>query len=168
MPTIVPERRTRREDLALEFRSAERADVPAILELLADDDISRARGFGFVPEEVDAATWAAFEAIDADPGNELIVGEDAEGAVVATCQLTFTPGLSRGGTWRMTIEAVRVRTDQRGGGIGREMMAYAVGRARDRGCRIVQLTTDKRRTEAHRFYERLGFTASHEGMKLTL
>jgi GNAT superfamily N-acetyltransferase len=152
----------------LEFRSAERADVPAILELLADDDVSRARGFGVVPEEVDAATWAAFEAIDADPGNELIVGEDAGGAVVATCQLTFTPGLSRGGAWRMTIEAVRVRTDQRGGGIGREMMAYAVERARGRGCRIVQLTTDKRRTEAHRFYEKLGFAASHEGMKLTL
>ena len=151
----------------MEFRSAERVDVPAILELLADDDISRARGFGVVPEEVDAATWAAFEAIDTDPNNELIIGASG-GEITATCQLTFTPGLSRGGAWRMTIEAVRVRTDQRGGGIGREMMAYAIGRARDRGCRVVQLTTDKRRTEAHRFYERLGFVASHEGMKLTL
>jgi GNAT superfamily N-acetyltransferase len=151
----------------MEFRLAERADVPAILELLADDEISRARGFGPVPEEVDAATWAAFEAIDADPGNELIVGVDG-GEVLATCQLTFTPGLSRGGSWRMTIEAVRVRADRRGGGLGRRLMAYAVERARVRGCRIVQLTTDKRRTEAQRFYQRLGFTASHEGMKLIL
>jgi GNAT superfamily N-acetyltransferase len=141
--------------------------VPAILQLLADDDISRARGFGVVPEEVDAATWAAFEAIDADPHNELIVAEE-DGEVVATCQLTFIPGLSRGGAWRMTIEAVRVRSDRRGGGIGRKLMAYALGLARDRGCRIAQLTTDKRRTDAHRFYESLGFTASHEGMKLPL
>jgi GNAT superfamily N-acetyltransferase len=151
----------------MEFRSAERSDVPVILELLADDDISRARGLGVVPEEVDAATWAAFEAIDADPANELIVGEEG-GEIVATCQLTFTPGLSRGGAWRMTVEAVRVRADRRGGGIGRKLMAYAIELARERGCRIVQLTTDKRRTDAHRFYESLGFTASHEGMKLLL
>jgi GNAT superfamily N-acetyltransferase len=151
----------------MDFRSAERVDVPAILHLLADDDISRSRGFGVVPEEVDAATWAAFEAIDADPNNELIVGDEG-GEVIATCQLTFTPGLSRGGAWRMTIEAVRVRADRRSGGIGRKLMAYAVDRARDRGCRIAQLTTDKRRADAHRFYESLGFVASHEGMKLTL
>ena len=151
----------------MDFRAAERVDVPAILRLLADDDISRARGFGVVAEEVDAATWAAFEAIDADPNNELIVAEDG-GEVVATCQLTFTPGLSRGGAWRMTIEAVRVRADRRSGGIGRELMAYAMERARGRGCRIVQLTTDKRRTDAHRFYDSLGFVASHEGMKLAL
>ncbi|HEX5202533.1 MAG TPA: GNAT family N-acetyltransferase [Actinoplanes sp.] len=151
----------------MRFRAAARSDVPAVLQLLADDDISRARGFGVVPEEVDAATWAAFEAIDADPHNELIVAEE-DGEVVATCQLTFIPGLSRGGAWRMTIEAVRVRSDRRGGGIGRKLMAYALGLARDRGCRIAQLTTDKRRTDAHRFYESLGFTASHEGMKLPL
>ena len=149
------------------FRSAGRSDVPAILELLADDDISRARGFGVVPEEVDAATWSAFEAIDADPHNELVVAEQ-DGEIVATCQLTFTPGLSRGGAWRMTVEAVRVTTARRGGGIGRKLMAYALDRARERNCRIVQLTTDKRRTDAHRFYESLGFTASHEGMKKIL
>ena len=151
----------------MEFRSAERVDVPAILRLLADDDISRSRGFGVVPEEVDAATWAAFEAIDADPNNELLVGDEG-GEVIATCQLTFTPGLSRGGGWRMTIEAVRVRADRRSGGIGKQLMAYAIDRARERGCRVVQLTTDKRRVEAHRFYESLGFVASHEGMKLAL
>jgi len=135
----------------MEFRSAERVDVPAILRLLADDDISRSRGFGVVPEEVDAATWAAFEAIDADPNNELLVGDEG-GEVIATCQLTFTPGLSRGGGWRMTIEAVRVRADRRSGGIGKQLMAYAIDRARERGCRVVQLTTDKRRVDAHRFY----------------
>jgi GNAT superfamily N-acetyltransferase len=164
---IVPEQARVWEAPGMKIRLAGRADVPAILELLADDDIARARGFGTVPEEVDAATWRAFEAIDADDDNELIVADDG-GEVVATCQLTFTPGLSRGGAWRMTIEAVRVRTDLRGAGIGKELMAYAVGRARARDCRIVQLTTDKRRTDAHRFYARLGFTATHEGMKLTL
>ncbi|XVU23977.1 N-acetyltransferase family protein [Actinoplanes sp. CA-054009] len=144
------------------FRIAQRADVPAILALLADDEISRSRGS--VSEEVDAAIWAAFEQIDADPNNELIVGDDGE--IIATCQLTFIPGLSRGGTKRMTIEAVRVRADRRGSGLGRAMMAYAMTRAREQGAGLIQLTTDKRRTEARRFYESLGFTASHEGMKL--
>jgi GNAT superfamily N-acetyltransferase len=148
------------------FRIATRADVPAILKLLADDEISKARG-GVVGEDADAAAWAAFEAIDADPRNELIVADDA-GAVVGTCQLTFTPSLSRRGAERMTIEAVRVRADQRGRGVGRAMMAWALDRARERGCGLAQLTTDKRRTDAQRFYVSLGFTASHEGMKLTL
>ena len=150
----------------LTFRSATRADVPAILELLADDAISRSRD-GAVPEAADAAVWAAFEAIDADPRNELIVAEQ-DGAVVGTCQLTFIPSLSRRGAERMTIEAVRVRTDLRGRGVGRAMMAWALDRARERGCGLAQLTTDKRRTDAQRFYVSLGFTASHEGMKLTL
>ncbi|WP_433296552.1 GNAT family N-acetyltransferase [Actinoplanes sp. CA-030573] len=167
MANIVPERRTHGKERALDFRLATRADVPSILQLLADDDISRERGFGVVPEEVDAAIWAAYEAIDADPNNELIVAEDG-GEVVATCQLTFTPGLSRGGGWRMTIEAVRVRSDRRGSGVGGELMAYVLGRGRERGCRLAQLTTDKRRADAHRFYERLGFVSSHEGMKKAL
>ena len=148
------------------FRSATRADVPAILELLADDEVSKARD-GVVGEGADAAAWAAFEAIDADPRNELIVDDDA-GAVVGTCQLTFTPSLSRRGAERMTIEAVRVRADQRGRGVGKAMMRWALARARERGCGLAQLTTDKRRTDAQRFYTSLGFTASHEGMKLSL
>ena len=153
----------------MDFRIATRADVPAVLRLLADDDISRDRGFGDAPvaEDVDAAIWAAFEEIDADPDNELIVA-DEDGEVVATGQLTFIPGLSRGGARRMTIEAVRVRADRRGAGLGRRFMEYALARGRERGCRMAQLTTDKRRTDAHRFYAGLGFTASHEGMKLTL
>jgi GNAT superfamily N-acetyltransferase len=150
----------------LTFRSATRADVPVILELLADDAVSRSRD-GAVSEAVDAAHWAAFEAIDADPRNELIVAEE-DGAVAGTFQLTFTPSLSRGGAERMTIEAVRVRGDLRGRGTGRAMMRWAIERGRERGCRVAQLTTDKRRTDAHRFYESLGFVASHEGMKLPL
>jgi GNAT superfamily N-acetyltransferase len=143
------------------FRRAVAADLPAIMALLADDDIARARGgYDTLPEK-------AFAEIDADPRNELVVAEQ-DGSVVGTCQLTFIPGLSRGGRERMLIEAVRVRSDLRGAGIGRRMMAYAVGRARSRGCAMAQLTSDKRRTGAHRFYESLGFVASHEGMKLAL
>jgi GNAT superfamily N-acetyltransferase len=148
------------------FRIAGRADVPAVLALLDDDAITRARP-RLVPEGDDAAVWAAFEAIDADPRNELIVADDG-GEIIGTCQLTFIPSLSRGGAERMTIEAVRVRDDRRGDGVGRAMMRWALDRARERGCRLAQLTTDKRRTDAQRFYASLGFTASHEGMKLTL
>lgn len=148
------------------FRLATRADVPAVLALLDDDEISRGR-LAPVPEDADAALWRAYEQIDADPRNELIVAED-DGTVVGTCQLTFTPSLSRGGAERMTIEAVRVARELRGRGVGRAMMAWALDRARERGCGLAQLTTDRRRTEAHRFYESLGFTASHVGMKLIL
>lgn len=146
------------------FRPAGRADLPAVVALLEDDEINRSRA---LPEADDARYWAAFDAIDADPRNELIVAERA-GEIVGTCQLTFTPSLSRRGAERMTIEAVRVRSDIRGGGIGRAMMRWALDRARERGCGLVQLTTDKRRTDAHRFYASLGFAATHEGFKLSL
>ena len=152
---------------AVRFRIATAADVPAVLALLADDAISRDRGFGEVPAEVDPAVRTAFEAIDADPNNELIVAVQ-DGVVTGTCQLTFIPGLSRGGALRMLVEAVRIDSARRGQGLGAEMMRWAIERARARGCRMVQLTTDKRRTDAHRFYQRLGFTASHEGLKLAL
>ncbi|MBU2662402.1 GNAT family N-acetyltransferase [Actinoplanes bogorensis] len=151
----------------MKFRTATRADVPAVLHLLADDDISRSRGYGSVPEAVDAAVWAAFDEIDGDPNNELLVADD-NGDIVATCQLTFIPGLSRFGARRMTIEAVRVRSDRRGAGLGRAFMEFALDQGRARGCHLAQLTTDKRRGSAHRFYEGLGFVASHEGMKLQL
>jgi GNAT superfamily N-acetyltransferase len=150
----------------IEFRLAGRADVPAVLALLEDDEISQSR-MDVVPEGADAALWQAFEAIDADPRNELIVA-DENGEVIGTCQLTFTPSLSRGGAERMTIEAVRVRRDRRGTGVGRAMMTWALDRARDRGCGLAQLTTDRRRPAAHRFYESLGFVPSHIGMKRTL
>ncbi|WP_436527183.1 N-acetyltransferase family protein [Actinoplanes sp. HUAS TT8] len=151
----------------MEFRIAEREDVPAVLALLADDAISHQRGFGDVPDEVAPAIQDAFTAITDDPNNELIVAVQ-DGVVVGTCQLTYLPGLSRGGSWRMQIEAVRIHSGLRGNGLGAEMMRWTIERARARGCRMVQLTSDNQRTAAHRFYERLGFTASHVGMKLTL
>lgn len=146
------------------FRAATVADLPAILALLADDELGATRE---AAGQADEAYRRAFEQIEADPRNELIVADDA-GTVVGTCQLTFTPSLSRRGAERMTIEAVRVARDRRGAGVGRAMMGWALDRARQRGCRLAQLTTDKRRTAAHRFYASLGFTASHEGMKLPL
>lgn len=147
------------------FRPAVRDDLPAIVALLADDAIARDRG-GYA-REVTAAEEAAFAEIAADPNNELIVGE-LDGAIVATLQLTYIPGISRGGMRRLLVEAVRVRADLRGRGLGEALMEDAMRRGRARGCGLVQLTTDKRRDAAHRFYLRLGFTSTHEGMKRAL
>lgn len=147
------------------IRQARRADVPAIVALLADDDLGAGRET--VGEDVDAAYWKAFDAIDADPRNTLLVAE-ADGSVTGTMQLTFIPSLSRRGGERAEIEAVRVARSLRGQGLGRRMILFAVAEARSRGCVLVQLTTDKRRTDAHRFYASLGFSATHEGMKLIL
>jgi GNAT superfamily N-acetyltransferase len=144
------------------FRTATPADLPAIVAMLADDTFGAAR-----ESAGDPAYAAAFDQIDADPRNTLVVA-DREGEVVGTMQLTYIPSLSRRGSERLQIEAVRVRADQRGRGLGREMIQWAVEQGRARGCNTVQLTTDKRRTDAHRFYTSLGFVASHEGMKLAL
>jgi GNAT superfamily N-acetyltransferase len=148
------------------FRDARRADVPEIVALLADDVLGAARE---APREggVDSAYWTAFDQITADPWNRLIVAE-LDGRIAGTLQLTFLPGLSRHGMLRAQIEAVRVARRQRGQGLGRAMIERAVEAARERGCGLVQLTSDKRRADAIRFYESLGFTASHEGLKLQL
>lgn len=147
------------------FRAARRDDVPAIVALLAADSIGATR------ESTDGPTpdtyFDAFDAIEADPNNELFV-VDRGGAVVGCLQLTYIPGLSRGGMTRALIEAVRVAESERGHGLGRRLFEWAIERARARGCGLVQLTTDKKRVDAHRFYESLGFVASHEGMKLSL
>ncbi|MEU6202160.1 GNAT family N-acetyltransferase [Micromonospora musae] len=145
------------------FREAVRADLPAVIALLADDVLGRARDFTVV----DAAYEKAFADITADPRNQLIVAE-AGGELLGCYQVTYIPGLGRHGTERALIEAVRVRSDQRGQGLGRQMMAWAIDRAREHGCGLVQLTTDKSRHDAHRFYRALGFVPSHEGMKLPL
>ncbi len=150
--------------MPLILRDARREDVPVILAMLADDPVARNRESTDGPED---GHWAAFEAIQADPRNELIVAE-ISGAVAGTMQLTFIPGLSRRGGERLQIEAVRVSTTMRGRGVGGEMISWAIDRARARGCHLVQLTSDKVRTEAHLFYASLGFTASHEGFKLIL
>lgn len=143
------------------FRAATEDDVPAIVALLADDPIGAGREGGT------DAYWTAFAEIAADPRNHLIVAE-VDGEVAGTLQLTYIPGLSRMGAERAQIEGVRVAAGHRGKGLGRRMIDWAIGRARARGCRLVQLTSDKRRTDAIRFYESLGFEPTHEGMKLAL
>jgi ribosomal protein S18 acetylase RimI-like enzyme len=145
------------------FRRARAEDVAAIAALLADDPIGRGReGDG-----ASRAYAAAFAAIESDPNQYLLVAE-REGTVAGCLQLTFIPGLTRLGTWRGQIEGVRVASGSRGEGLGERMLSRAVALCRDRGCGLVQLTTDKRRADAVRFYQRLGFVASHEGMKLSL
>ena len=109
----------------------------------------------------------AFEDIDADSSQHLMVA-DLGGEVVGTLQLTIIPGLARKGALRGQVEAVRVRSDQRGGGLGGKLMDWAIEESRRRGCALVQLTSDQSRVDAHRFYLRLGFAASHQGFKLTL
>jgi GNAT superfamily N-acetyltransferase len=147
------------------FRSATTADLPAIIALLMDDPLGKLREDLGTP--LNPVYLAAFEAIERDP-NQLLVVADMAGEVVGSLQLTFIPGLSRLGMWRGQIEAVRVASSQRGSGVGKAMIRWAIEECRRRGCGLVQLTTDKRRIEAHRFYDGLGFKASHEGMKLAL
>jgi len=149
-------------------RRAAAADVPALVALLADDDLGRTRedlsGGGLVVYQ------RAFAAIDASPAQLLVVvtPQDAPGEVAATMQLTFIPGLSRQGALRAQFEAVRVASPHRGQGLGEAMIRWAIAEARRRGAVLVQLTSDKSRAGALRFYPRLSFTASHEGFKLML
>jgi GNAT superfamily N-acetyltransferase len=145
------------------FREAVHADLPAIVTLLADDVLGKARDVAVL----DDAYEQAFADIDADPRNLLVVAED-NAEVLACLQITYIPGLGRHGAERALVEAVRMRSDRRGQGIGAQLMKWVIEQARQRGCGLVQLTTDKSRLDAHRFYVRLGFVASHEGMKLTL
>jgi GNAT superfamily N-acetyltransferase len=144
-------------------RRAEAEDVPALVALLADDVIGATR------EQEDLAPYlAAFEEIDADPHQFLAVVEDPSGGVCGTLQLTLIPGLSRRGATRLQIEAVRLGRSVRGTGLGTALFAWAHDVGRRRGAAFVQLTSDKRRGDAHRFYDRLGYRSSHEGFKLEL
>ncbi len=149
----------------LTFRHAERADVPALVQMMRDDPLGAQREI--YSEPLPDAYYAAFAAIDSNDQNELIVVE-REGALIGTMQLTFIPYLSHMGSWRCLVESVRIAAAWRGQGIGAQLMEWAINRARERGCAIVQLTTHASRTDAHRFYERLGFKPSHVGMKLDL
>lgn len=148
------------------IRDAELQDVAAVIALLADDDKGRARE-DIGTDALDRGYFEAFAAIMADPNQRLLLAEK-DGAIVGTFQLSFLPGLSFRGAWRGQIEAVRIASHWRGRGLGREMILWAVERCRERGCRMVQLTTHKSRDRAHAFYERLGFERSHIGMKLHL
>jgi GNAT superfamily N-acetyltransferase len=133
--------------------------------MLADDVLGAARERPGPPH--DRAYDDAFAAIQADP-NQLILVAEVDGQVAAMLQLSFIPGLSRLGMWRGQIESVRVAASHRGEGLGRRLLEHAIDMCRERGCGLVQLTTDKAREDARRFYGSLGFTASHEGMKLSL
>jgi GNAT superfamily N-acetyltransferase len=147
----------------LEIRPAAADDVPAIVAMLADDALGAQR------ESPDDLTpyLAALERLSGDPNQHLVVAVRA-GQVVGTLQLTIIPGLSRKGSTRALIEGVRVRADERGSGLGSRIIEWAVDESRRQECRLVELTSDASRTDAHRFYERLGFTASHVGFKLAL
>lgn len=149
----------------MHMRLAVEADLPAILGLLSADPISASRAGQTA--EVSERVRQAFSALQVTDDHALWVAE-ANGEVVGTYQLSMLPGLARDGMWRALVESVHVRADQRGMGVGERMMRHAIEQARARGCGLLQLTSDKRRTDAHRFYQRLGFVASHEGMKLAL
>ncbi|KXF77436.1 hypothetical protein ATN84_08635 [Paramesorhizobium deserti] len=153
------------DQASLTFRKAVFSDLPEIVAMLADDELGARREDTTLP--LRAEYLKAFEAINQDPNQFLAVAE-AGGKVVGCLQITFIPGLSRIGLWRGQIESVRISRDFRGGGIGRKMITWAIEQCRARNCGTVQLTTDKLRLDAHRFYKSLGFIDSHEGMKLTL
>jgi len=149
---------------SITMRRAQLADLPSIVELLADDPLGSSRertDDGYGPYK------RAFADIADDPNQLLVVGVDAQ-EIVATLQLTVIPGLARRGARRGQIEAVRVARHYRGRGLGAAMFRWANSELADRGCTLVQLTSDKSRPDAHRFYERLGFTATHEGFKMAL
>lgn len=153
-------------DSTVTLREAVAEDLVRIVELLVDDQLGTSRDG--VTHAADLQPYLrAFEAVDSDPAHLLLVAADGE-QVVGTMQLSFLPGLARRGALRAQIEAVRVRQDYRGRGLGAAMFKWAIGESRRRGCALVQLTTDKSRPDAYRFYERLGFVASHEGLKLAL
>lgn len=152
-------------DSGLGFRAARREDLPGIVRMLADDTLGEARETYADP--LPDSYYAMFDAIERDPNNELVVGV-IDSRVVAVLQITFLPYLTYRGSWRALIEGVRVDASVRSAGIGKRLIEWAVARARERGCRMVQLTSDKSRRDAQRFYENLGFVASHVGFKLRL
>ncbi|CAL9470811.1 GNAT family N-acetyltransferase [Streptomyces sp. NPDC050585] len=147
----------------LEIRRATSADIPAIVAMLADDPLGAQRES---PDDL-FPYQAAFERVAADPNQHLVVAV-REGQVIGTLHLTVIPGLSRRGATRALIEAVRIHADARGTGLGTQLFEWAIAESRRQNCVLVQLTSDVTRTDAHRFYERLGFTASHVGFKLAL
>jgi ribosomal protein S18 acetylase RimI-like enzyme len=157
---------TAMEELSYRFRRAKRGDLPQIVQLLADDTLGARREASTspLPDSYDEA----FSAIDGDPNNELVVVEADDQRVVGVLQMTFIPYLTYQGGWRALIEGVRIAAEFRARGLGRRLFLWAIERAKARGCHMLQLTSDKSRPDAIRFYESLGFVASHEGMKLQL
>jgi GNAT superfamily N-acetyltransferase len=149
----------------MNFRPAQQQDLESLINMLADDPLGATREQPGLP--LAEAYLLAFGHIYQDPNNELMVAEQA-GNIIGMLQLTFIPYLTYQGSWRCLIEGVRVHRDHRGQGVGQRFFEWAINRARERGCAMVQLTSDKQRPEAIRFYQQLGFVASHEGFKLIL
>lgn len=147
----------------MEIRAAQEREVPAVVALLADDVLGAGRE---TPDDL-APYLAAFARLRADPNQLLVVAVRAD-VVIGTLQLSVIPGLSRRGRTRSIIEAVRVHRGERGSGLGTTLIEWAIAESARRGCSLVQLTSDRTRTDAHRFYEKLGFTATHLGFKLEL
>lgn len=151
---------------SVNFRIATSADLPAIVAMLAADPLGAKRERNTSP--LPQAYYDAFAAIDHDANNELMVAVSADNTILGVLQLTFIPGLTYQGGWRALVEGVRVASELRSSGIGRQLFEWAIQRARARGCHMLQLTSDKMRPDAIRFYESLGFVASHEGLKMHL
>lgn len=149
----------------LSYREARENDIPTLVEMLADDELGQTREDLSSP--LNPRYLDAFHSIERDPNNELTVVE-SNGEVVGMLQLTFIPYLTHTGSWRCLIEGVRIASSQRGKGLGSKFLEWAISRAKEKECSIVQLTSDKQRPDAIRFYESLGFKATHEGFKLKL
>lgn len=153
--------------MKINYREAKKQDLTHIIKMLADDQLGNSREDSTMP--INHQYLKAFEIIDTDPNNELIVleSDDSEApAIMGILQLTYIPYLTYKGSWRCLIEGVRIHQDYRGQGLGTKLFEWAIQRAKQKQCNIVQLTSNKTRTEAIRFYESLGFQASHEGFKL--
>lgn len=148
------------------IRKAQTRDVPELVKLLANDPLGIVREKYADP--LPQAYYQAFDVINANPNEELIVVENTAGEIIGTLQLTFLQHLTYQGRIRAQIEAVRIREDSRNGGIGKQMIEWTIQRAKEKHAHVIQLTTNKKRPDALRFYERLGFEATHEGMKLHL
>ncbi|MFT0713416.1 N-acetyltransferase family protein [Flagellimonas lutimaris] len=148
----------------MKFRKANSGDIQAIVEMIADDALGSTRENFTIP--LPKTYYDAFERIDSDNNQELMVVQNEENEIIAVFQLTFIPYLTYQGGVRAQIEGVRVHKDHRGLGIGKTVFEWAINRAKDRKAHLLQLTTDKKRPDAIRFYESLGFKATHEGMKM--
>lgn len=148
----------------MNFRKATKEDVPYIVQMMADDELGKLRED--FKDPLPQQYYQAFSNIDNDPNQELIVIENESGEIIGTLQLSFIQYLTYQGGIRAQIEGVRIRNDQRGKGIGEKLFRWAIDRAEENGAHLLQLTSDKQRPDAIRFYENLGFKATHEGMKL--
>ncbi len=150
----------------MNFRKATEKDVPSIVQMIAHDKLGAKREDYKVP--LPEKYYTAFKNISSDENQELVVVESENGRVIGTLQLSFIQYLTYQGGIRAQIEAVRIHKDFRGQGLGAKMFQWAINRAQEKGAHLLQLTTDKQRPEAIKFYHELGFVASHEGMKMQL